>query len=61
MRNRSQEVRNNPTTLCAVCGGRFGLIRHYVCRTALCSGKCVDRFKIRRQNDRKWLLTCQAA
>lgn len=55
MRNRSQEV------LRAVCSGKFGLIRHYVCRTALCSNKCVDRFKIRRQNDRKRLLTCRAA
>jgi RNA polymerase-binding transcription factor DksA len=59
MFDRPQQVRNYPTKLCAVCGGRFGLIRRYVCRTALCSNKCVNRFKARRENDRNWLLRCQ--
>ena len=40
---------------CAVCDGKFGLIRHYSWRTPLCSKKCVDRFKARRQSDSKWL------
>jgi hypothetical protein len=40
---------------CAVCDGRFGLVRHYSWRTALCSGKCVDRFRARREGDRNWL------
>src|SRR5690349_17620929 len=40
---------------CAVCEGKFGLIRHYSWRTPLCSGKCVDRFKARRQSDRSWM------
>jgi len=48
MFDRPRQVRNYPTKLCAVCGGRFGLIRRYVCRTALCSNKCVNRFKARR-------------
>jgi hypothetical protein len=42
---------------CAICEGRFGLIRHYSWRTALCSRKCVDRFKVRREVDRR-LLPC---
>jgi hypothetical protein len=34
---------------CAVCTGKFGLIRHYSWRTALCSRKCVDRFRARSE------------
>ena len=40
---------------CAVCDGKFGLVRHYSWRTALCSGTCVDRFRVRRQNDGNWM------
>jgi hypothetical protein len=40
---------------CAVCEGKFGLIRHYSWRTALCSKKCVARFQARRADDRRWL------
>jgi hypothetical protein len=36
---------------CAVCEGNFGLVRHDSWRTPLCSRKCVDRFKARRQSD----------
>jgi hypothetical protein len=36
---------------CAVCEGKFGLVRHYSWRTPLCSRKCVDRFKARHQSD----------
>ena len=43
------------TTRCAVCDGKFGLVRHYSWRTPLCSKKCVDRFRVRRQSDRNWL------
>jgi hypothetical protein len=46
---------------CAVCDGKFGLIRHYSWRTSLCSKKCVDRFKARRQSDRNWLPWLRAA
>jgi hypothetical protein len=40
---------------CAVCDGRFGLVRHYSWRTPLCSKKCVDRFRTRRESDRNWV------
>jgi len=40
---------------CALCNGEFGLIRHYRCRTALCSRKCVEHFAVRRENDSRWL------
>ena len=43
------------TKRCAVCDGKFGLVRHYSWRTALCSGKCVNRFRVRRQSDNNWL------
>jgi hypothetical protein len=40
---------------CAVCDGKFGLVRHYAWRTSLCSKKCLDRFRARRASDRNWL------
>jgi hypothetical protein len=43
------------TKRCAVCEGKFGLVRHYSWRTPLCSRKCVDRFRDRRQSDRNWM------
>jgi hypothetical protein len=39
---------------CAVCDGKFGLVRHYSWRTPLCSKKCVDRLRVRRASDRNW-------
>jgi hypothetical protein len=61
MINQNQRVHNSSTTRCAICDGRFGLIRYHVSRTALCSSKCVDRFKARRENDRNWLVRCLSA
>jgi hypothetical protein len=40
---------------CAVCEGKFGLVRHYSRRTPLCSSKCADRFEARRQSDHNWM------
>ncbi|SDJ67558.1 hypothetical protein SAMN05216338_105939 [Bradyrhizobium sp. Rc2d] len=40
---------------CAVCEGKFGLVRHYSWRTPLCSRECVDRLKERRQSDHNWM------
>jgi len=48
-------------TCCAVCGARFGLIRYYSWRTALCSKKCLERFRARRERDRRWLFRAQVA
>jgi hypothetical protein len=56
MRKDTQSRRGEAINRCAVCDGSFGLIRYYSCRTALCSKKCVDRFKSRKENDRRWLL-----
>jgi hypothetical protein len=42
-------------TRCTFCDGKFGLVRHYSWRTPLCSRKCVDRFKVRRQSDCNWM------
>jgi len=60
MRNHLQFRRGETVNHCAICDGRFGLIRHYSWRTALCSKKCVDRFKSREEADRRWLLRLQA-
>jgi hypothetical protein len=42
-------------TRCTVCEGKFGLVRYYSWRVPLCSRKCVDRFKARREGDRTWV------
>jgi hypothetical protein len=46
---------------CAICDRKFGLIRYYSWRTALCSRKCADRFKARQEADRRWLRRLQVA
>jgi hypothetical protein len=61
MRNSSECSHQHTAKCCAVCGGKFGLIRHYSWRTALCSRKCLERFKARRERDRRWLFRFQAA
>jgi hypothetical protein len=55
MRNNVRHLRDGDTKRCPICAGRFGLIRRYSWRTALCSEKCVDRFRARQEADRKWL------
>ncbi len=61
MRTNPQCLPNRAAKRCAICDGNFGLIRHYSWRTALCSKKCVDRFKVRQDGDRRWLRRLQAA
>ena len=61
MRNSSQYSYNGAAKRCAICDGKFGLVRHYSWRTALCSRKCVDRFKVRQAGDRNWLRRLHAA
>lgn len=55
MPDRFESLRHGKAARCAVCDGRFGLVRHYAWRTQLCSRKCVDRFRARRESDRNWL------
>jgi hypothetical protein len=61
MRNSPQNPQNRAAKRCAVCDGKFGLIQHYSWRAALCSKKCLDRFKARREGDRRWIHRFQAA
>src|SRR5882724_12035549 len=61
MRNGPQYLRHDAAKRCAICDGKFGLIRHYSWRTALCSKKCADRFKARQEGDRRWLRRLRAA
>ena len=61
MPNCSESLRSGRATRCAVCDGKFGLVRHYSWRTSLCSKKCVDRFKARRESDRTWVGWLQIA
>jgi hypothetical protein len=61
MLNCSESLRCGTAARCAVCDGKFGLVRHYSWRTSLCSKKCVDRFSARRASDRTWLPWLQIA
>jgi hypothetical protein len=55
MPNSSAGLTQGGGQRCAVCDRRFGLIRYYSWRTPLCSKKCVDRLRVRRENDRNWM------
>jgi hypothetical protein len=61
MRNSFQHRWNSAAKRCAICEGTFGLVRHYSWQTALCSKKCADRFRSRREDDRRFLPRIQAA
>jgi hypothetical protein len=61
MRDNPQFASNGAAKRCAIRGGQFGLVRHYSWRTALCSKKCVDQFRKRREGDRRWLPQLGAA
>jgi hypothetical protein len=61
MLNRSESLSSGRAARCAVCDGKFGLVRHYSWRTPLCSKKCVDRFTARRERDRNWMGWLQIA
>ena len=61
MLNCSESPRCGRATRCAVCDGRVGLVRHYSWRTPLCSKKCVNRLRARRESDRSWLPWVQVA
>jgi hypothetical protein len=58
--NDDRQHRHSPTIRCALCEGKFGLIRYYCCRTPLCSRKCVEHFRLRRENDCQWLWQVRA-
>ena len=55
MLKRMQYPQHGAGKRCAVCGGKFGLIRYHSWRTAVCSKDCAHRLRLRRQSDRKWL------
>ena len=61
MRNSPQYLQNGAAKHCALCDGKFGLVRYYSWRTPLCSKKCAERFKARQDGDRRWLRRLQAA
>jgi hypothetical protein len=61
MPTRSESLGSGRVARCAVCDGRFGLVRYHSRRTPLCSRKCVDRFRARRASDCNWLGWLQIA
>jgi hypothetical protein len=52
---RSGSLKSGTGERCAVCNGKFGLVRHYSWRTSLCSKQCVERLRARRASDHSWL------
>jgi hypothetical protein len=60
MHNRPQYP-HDAAKRCAVCDGKFGLIRHYSWRTTFCSRKCADRFRARPVVDGSWFRRVKAA
>jgi hypothetical protein len=61
MAYRLESHGSDRATRCAICDGKFGLVRHYSWRTSLCSRTCVDRFRARRQSDSNWMGWLQVA
>ena len=61
MPNCSEGFRSRGVTRCAICDGKFGLVRYYSWRTQLCSKSCVNRFRARRESDRNWVGWLQIA
>jgi hypothetical protein len=61
MPNCSQSLGSGRAARCRVCDGKFGLVRYYSWRTALCSKKCVDRLRARRASELNWLPWFQIA
>jgi hypothetical protein len=55
MPNFSERLGHGRAARCAVCAGKFGLVRYYSWRTPLCSKNCVDRLRARRESDRNWV------
>jgi len=51
----SDKIAFRKAARCAMCDGKFGLVRHYSWRTPLCSKKCLDGFRSRRESDRAWV------
>ena len=61
MPSRLECLKHGAATRCAVCDGKFGLVRHYQWRTPLCSQRCIDRFRARQESDRSFLPWFQLA
>ena len=55
MRSNSKYTAAGAVKRCPICEGKFGLVRRYSWRTALCSKNCADRFRARQECDRRWL------
>jgi hypothetical protein len=58
----SRNLRDTAQNRCAICDGRFGLVRYYTwSRMGLCSKKCRDRYRTRQAGGLRWLHQMQGA
>jgi len=53
--------RKDAVNRCAHCGGKFGLVRYYTWRTALCSKRCRNHFRVRDAGTLRWLRRLEQA
>jgi hypothetical protein len=60
MLKSSHDPRRTNGQRCAVCRGKFGLVRHYTRGTGVCSRKCRGRLRMRQSNYIKWLFSAEA-
>jgi hypothetical protein len=53
-------LRKTALDRCAVCDGKFGLVRYYTWSSnGLCSKKCRDRYRTRQVGGLRWLCEMQ--
>jgi hypothetical protein len=52
MLNSSPYLLHRAVTRCALCDGKFGLVRHYSWRSTFCLRACLDGFKARKERHR---------
>jgi uncharacterized paraquat-inducible protein A len=61
MLTNSHQLQTKTINRCAVCDGKFGLVRYYSWRTGLCSKRCRERLRQRHNSDFQWLIGVHAA
>ena len=51
-----RNLRDTAQSRCAICDGKFGLVRYYTwSRMGLCSKKCRERHRARQAGGLRWL------
>ncbi|MBX9846848.1 MAG: hypothetical protein K2Z80_34070 [Xanthobacteraceae bacterium] len=60
MLKHPRNLRDAAQNRCAVCDGKFGLVRYYTwSSTGLCTKRCRDRYRTRQTGGLRWLCEMQ--